>query len=513
MKQHKLFYQSSYDRGLEIVLKMWPQIKMAFPDATLDIAYGWDMFLKMAHNNPERMKWYENMKQMMSQVDITEHGRLGKEELTKIRKTCGILAYPAHFQEISCISVLEAMRDGLVPVTTDLAALKETNDVGVTVPGDIYDPNVQQEYLKALLEVMGNETLYKEKQQKCLQKSKNHSWKKTATKWEELFKIKQPEPLITIYTPTVRQGWWNLMADNLSKQTYKNFEWVIVDDFPTDRSKTAKEYAQKYNLNINYIWGVKRSKKRTYGLSSANNIGLRNAKGELMVFLQDFMVIPLDGLERYVDIYRRSPNVMIAATDHLYNAKFVNNIDNEDWFDGETDVKGTLVWKNVRNQGAGMRESENPYELEFNYCAIPVHIARELNGFWEFYDEGLGFDNTSFAMRAMKKGYKLVVDDTNVCYGINHWDPLKERDQKLFEARHRRLSDPRYVFETQLVKTGVLPLVRDEKIDSSLDLKYKIPEEIKDDDVVKWVRQNSANIAMEWYQKWINTKPDTSTTK
>ena len=188
MKNHKLFYSSSYDRGLEHLLKMWPNIKMAFPDATLDIAYGWDIFDRANHNNPERMSWKENMVKLMQQVDVTEHGRVGKEKLQELRKKCGILAYPAHFQEISCISVMEAMRDGLVPVTTDLAALKETNDVGALVKGDIYDPKVKNDYLTLLLEVMGDESVWKKYQQKCLQKAKKFSWENVEKKWIELFR-------------------------------------------------------------------------------------------------------------------------------------------------------------------------------------------------------------------------------------------------------------------------------------------------------------------------------------
>lgn len=73
----------------------------------------------------------------------------------------------------------------------------------------------------------------------------------------------------------------------------------------------------------------------------------------------------------------------------------------------------------------GIRESDSPYEFEQNYCAIPKTIIEALNGWYEFIDEGLGFDNTEFAYRALKSGYRLLVDDTNVGYGINHWEALK----------------------------------------------------------------------------------------
>lgn len=501
MKQHKLFYQSSYDRGLDILLKLWPQIKLAFPDATLDVAYGWDLFDKANHNNPERMAWKEKMAELMKQVDVIDHGRIGKKELQDIRKSCGILAYPSYFPEISCISVMEAMRDGLVPVTTDIAALKETNDVGVLVSGDIYDPRVQQEYLKALLELMGNEKLYEEKKQKCFQKSKKYSWEKTSERWVSLFDYDEPKPLVSIITPTIRTGWWNIMAHNIKEQTYKNIEWIIVDDHKEDRSKLASEYAAKYNLNIRYVRGKKRAVKRTYGLCNANNTGLQEAKGELMVILQDFIIMPKRGIEMYVDVYRRNPNAIIAGTDFMYKPKLKPDILSEDWFNGETEVRGDLIWKNIRNLGAGMRPSDNPYEFEQNYCAIPTHIAKALNGWWEFYDEGLGFDNTSFAYRALKSGYKLLVDDTNICYGIDHWEAMKERDQHLYVARHRTLSNPRYLFETMMIKAGKLPLVRDEKLDDLIELKYVIPDEVEDKDVVKWLKDHAIEMVGRWHKE------------
>jgi len=39
--KHWVIYTSSYDRGLEHLLKMWPDVKKAVPDAELHIFYGW----------------------------------------------------------------------------------------------------------------------------------------------------------------------------------------------------------------------------------------------------------------------------------------------------------------------------------------------------------------------------------------------------------------------------------------------------------------------------------------
>jgi hypothetical protein len=50
----KVFWGSSYDRGLEHLLKMWDRVIDEFPDTTLDVCYGWDLFDRAFSNNPAR---------------------------------------------------------------------------------------------------------------------------------------------------------------------------------------------------------------------------------------------------------------------------------------------------------------------------------------------------------------------------------------------------------------------------------------------------------------------------
>jgi hypothetical protein len=52
MKPFKMLYASSPDRGLEHLLRMWPQIKEKIPGAELHFCYGWNMFDKGYSNNP-----------------------------------------------------------------------------------------------------------------------------------------------------------------------------------------------------------------------------------------------------------------------------------------------------------------------------------------------------------------------------------------------------------------------------------------------------------------------------
>lgn len=193
-RQHKLLWGSSYDRGLMYLLDMWSDIRKKFPDAELHIAYGWNNFDKIAGTNPERMKWKHDMELAMDQEGITHHGRIGKDELQKLRQKCGILAYSTDFFEINCITVLECQQDGCVPVVMNQSewdnekiytALDETVYAGVKVEGII--SRDKDKYLEALTKLMEDETEWKRLSALGKKGAKKYQWKKIAGEWVDEF--------------------------------------------------------------------------------------------------------------------------------------------------------------------------------------------------------------------------------------------------------------------------------------------------------------------------------------
>lgn len=479
---------------------MWPEILKKYKDATLDIAYGWTTFDTLCAGNPERMQWKQDMVKLMTMPGITEHGRLGKKELTELREKCGILAYPSHFYEIFCIGAVEAQLNGCVPVTTNIGALPETVQHGIVVEGDIAVPEVQEEYLQALLGLMGDEGKRKKLADAGKAWAKQFDWKQVAHQWSDEFDTKDKSVKLTVYTPTIRRGWWNIMANNLSKQTYKNFEWIIVDDYPADRSGIAKEYAEKYNLDISYMKGKERKVKRTYGLCNANNTALAAATGEVLVFLQDFILIPEDGLEQIATLYRKNPDTLQGLPDMYFTPKVKPDKESEDWFHGNTDIIGDFIRQNVRIQNLGLRETENPMDFEQNYGAIPVKIARELGGWYEFFDEGLGWDNTDMGWRALQKGYKILIDETNIAICIDHWKTLEGTPEHGLE-RERRLNDPRYYWMQTMIDMKRMGLIRTQEEDDTIDLQYTMPKDVPVGDEVKWLKANMESIIRGWLPK------------
>ena len=187
-RRHKLFWASSYDRGIQHLLKMWPKIIEKFPDATLSVYYGWNLFESAYRTNPERMNWKDRMDEQMKQKGITHYGRVGQPELKVAMEECGIWAYPTDFDEINCITALACQASGCVPCVINRAALKETVGSGVRVDGDIYDPEVQEEYLKQLLELMGDRDKWTAEQTTGRLFARQFFWKRIAKQWEKLFK-------------------------------------------------------------------------------------------------------------------------------------------------------------------------------------------------------------------------------------------------------------------------------------------------------------------------------------
>lgn len=158
-RKYSVGYFSSYDRGLECLLDMWPKIKEQVPEATLDIYYGWNQFDKFHSKDPQKMKWKWQMIRKMNQDGVKEHGRVNHTELAKAMKEIQIWAYPTEFTEIHCITALKAQEAGCIPVTTGVAALKETSVKGLEMPcANIYtNIEAQAEFTKLVVLALKDE--------------------------------------------------------------------------------------------------------------------------------------------------------------------------------------------------------------------------------------------------------------------------------------------------------------------------------------------------------------------
>lgn len=184
----KIIYTSSYDRGLEHLLRMMPEILKQFPEVKLHVCYGWGQWDKM-RTRKTQLEWKSKMMELLKQPGVVEHGRVGQKELAKEFLSASIFAYPCSFEEISCISVMKAQWYGCIPLTTDYAALAETNLVdGCKVIGNAKYADVRDEFKKCLLEALKTNVSGKVRQTISSTCKKRYAWNTVAKQWSGFIK-------------------------------------------------------------------------------------------------------------------------------------------------------------------------------------------------------------------------------------------------------------------------------------------------------------------------------------
>lgn len=94
---------------------------------------------------------------------------------------------------------------------------------------------------------------------------------------------------LTIFTPTYnRSNFLERVFNSLNNQTYKNFEWVIVDDGSTDLTEEVVREFRNQNPQFQIVY----FKQKNQGKHIAINRGLDLAKGELFFIVDsdDYLV-------------------------------------------------------------------------------------------------------------------------------------------------------------------------------------------------------------------------------
>lgn len=183
----RAIYASSYDRGLECLLDMWPKIHEQVPEATLDIYYGWNTFDMVHKGNPEMKQWRWAMARKMASLKskgVTEHGRVDHDTLAQEFKNHTVWLYPTEFNEINCITALKAQAAGCIPVTTGCYALAETvfDHTYTTECTDIYTNEAKQaEYIDKAVKALKTDNWSTETKAKVPE----YYWENIAQQWQE----------------------------------------------------------------------------------------------------------------------------------------------------------------------------------------------------------------------------------------------------------------------------------------------------------------------------------------
>ena len=122
----RLLYQSRPERGLAHLVRPGGIMDRLRGIATLYVCGYENTTEQMASFYAQLESWGKAL------PNIVHLGALTKPNLAQLQRNCDVLCYPTEFDEVSCITVMEAMHAHLPVITSDCAALPETcKDAGV----------------------------------------------------------------------------------------------------------------------------------------------------------------------------------------------------------------------------------------------------------------------------------------------------------------------------------------------------------------------------------------------
>ena len=205
--------------------------------------------------------------------------------------------------------------------------------------------------------------------------------------------------MITVLTVTYR-GTERLqaMAESLARQTHQDFEWVIVDDL----YETRKDEVSRLPFPNRHM-PPRNGVKEGNAWSSAMNTGILHARGELLHFMADSVVLTRGLLARHWELYKAyGPKVLISGP-YMLKADDGQIVE----FGPRTVAGRPLADGVLENTSADLLGKW--YWASKNDSA-PTEMAVAVNGCDEQFDGYLGGMDVIFAARMRALGCRWLID-------------------------------------------------------------------------------------------------------
>ena len=130
---------------------------------------------------------------------------------------------------------------------------------------------------------------------------------------------------ITVFTPTYnRAHLLDRLYISLCQQTFRDFEWIIVDDGSSDNTEdVVNTFISENKINVKYI------RQENGGKHRAINHGVRETKGELFFIVDSDDLLPADSLETiyqtYKDIRNEKSYGGMSGLDGFIDGRIIGN--------------------------------------------------------------------------------------------------------------------------------------------------------------------------------------------
>lgn len=276
--------------------------------------------------------------------------------------------------------------------------------------------------------------------------------------------------MISVLCVTNRVGGLDLLADSLRRQTYRDFELVLVDSIRPYRAA----YSFPTDMRVQWLddW---RDDNFTSRYMAAQNKGIEHARGDTILFACDYSYFAPDCLEKHAEAQKRAPGpvcfdyeyrTMPAPKPGLPNYRETISGTKENaaeygrqCHDNATryaaDLKSgklsEFMWSIFAEPLTPEAIAALPLELEqkpstadlandWNWCSlknesIPTELLLDMNGFEEDYDGSHGWQDSSFSYRLRARGIRWHHGGPGCTLTVvnpRHWSNIKTLTRPLF---------------------------------------------------------------------------------
>jgi hypothetical protein len=251
---------------------------------------------------------------------------------------------------------------------------------------------------------------------------------------------------VLVFVPTIHYGGLDMLFSSLERQTYP-YTLCMADELANQRIDVYAEHG--FDDNTIFVDCFKQE-GNVRALAQAYNNAAEVAVDfnfDLMVSLQDYIWIPDNGIEMFVEDHRNFENCLItglvslsdAPSDQaignpygmysIFNEPLVSKPSGISW----EDPRGSTLYKDAPDISACTAE-----HWEANWAAIPVNILKEGMRWDLSYDHGVAYENMDFAKRCeLELGTAVILDKRNHAVGIPHREIWPEEEELLERYTNR----------------------------------------------------------------------------
>ncbi|NJQ01082.1 glycosyltransferase [Streptomyces zingiberis] len=146
-------------RGLARLLRLWPRIRQRVPQAQLVLLGGYTLW---GYDTDRAADMARAEAPALADLPdgVVHHGPVARERYARVVRESEVMLYPTTYEEMCCVSALECVALGTVPVLSAVAALRERVEPGITgvlVEGDIDDSAVEERFVDEAVRLLLDE--------------------------------------------------------------------------------------------------------------------------------------------------------------------------------------------------------------------------------------------------------------------------------------------------------------------------------------------------------------------